>query len=397
MTVLVTDAILATAGPRTRTLYELILDNDRTEIAPWVAQLFLPAFLCVGIVSIVPPPGPMRVMLGLAAFTTLWWYSVTHWFADQTFLVGPIVAVPITLRWAFMVMWGTPEEDYFHLDNRTTSPHHLGPLRKLKWSADLWVQWRGVGWNWKVDNVPESSPSSGCSPRFVLTQIFWVVVKIGAFQVLTRYAFCPLYPAENTVQAFLSLPLWQQNYISAMQLFLGTLSLDSTYRIFTIFAVGLGISKPEYNAPFFGSLADAYSVRQFWGKYWHQTFRKVLNTAGEVAAWSVGAKKGTLVSRYLKTYTGYVTSGAMHAAPGLFILHSSPLTSLTHFLHMPLYAVIVTVEDALKACGKRIGIKDSALVRIAGYFWTAFWIPFIYRYALIFVIDIGFHDASCPA
>lgn len=108
-----------------------------------------------------------------------------------------------------------------------------------------------------------------------MTQICWIVVKIGAFQMLTRHAFCPLYPANNTVEAFLSLPLWQQNYISAMQIFLGSLNLDSTYRVFTIFAVGMGLSAPEYNAPFFGSLADAYSVRQFWGRYWHQTFRKV--------------------------------------------------------------------------------------------------------------------------
>lgn len=160
MTLLAMDAMLATAGPRTRTLYELVFDNDRTELSPWAAQLFLPAFLYVGIVSTVPPPGPMRVVFGLTAFTTLWWYSITHWVADPTFLVGPIMAIPITLRWAFMVVWGTPEEDYFHLQDRATSPHHLGPLRKLKWSADLWVQWRGVGWNWKVDNVPEISSGS---------------------------------------------------------------------------------------------------------------------------------------------------------------------------------------------------------------------------------------------
>lgn len=113
-----------------------------------------------------------------------------------------------------------------------------------------------------------------CS-RFVLAQIFWVAANLAAAQLITRFSFCPLYPSSNTVQAFLLAPLWQQYAISATQLVLSTRFLDSTYRIFAIIAVSLGLSAPESNPPCFGSLADAYSVRQFWGKYWHQMFRKV--------------------------------------------------------------------------------------------------------------------------
>lgn len=150
---------------------------------------------------------------------------------------------------------------------------------------------------------------------------------------------------------------------------------------------------------------------------------QVFNAAGEMFAQAVGAEKGTLLSRYLKTYAGYITSGAMHAVPGLFVRHSSPLWSLTNLLHMPFYAMIVTAEDVLKAGGRRLGIRDSgkfppsgarsecvpgirrqiancrrkALIRIVGYVWTAFWVPFIYRYAFVFYIDIGFCDGVCPA
>ncbi|KAK2810596.1 hypothetical protein FQN50_002853 [Emmonsiellopsis sp. PD_5] len=43
------------------------------------------------------------------------------------------------------------------------------------------------------------------------------------------------------------------------------LTIDGAHRAFSIVAVGLGISEPRDWAPLFGSMLDAYTIRNYWG------------------------------------------------------------------------------------------------------------------------------------
>lgn len=43
------------------------------------------------------------------------------------------------------------------------------------------------------------------------------------------------------------------------------------------------------------------------------------------------------------------------------------------FPFFPLQAVVITIEDAVIAAGKRAGIRDALWLRIVGYAWTAAW------------------------
>lgn len=142
--------------------------------------------------------------------------------------------------------------------------------------------------------------------HFVLTNLVHIAVNLAAAQLLTRFFFCPLYPSHaNTAPAFLALPLWRQHAISTAQLALSTRFLDTTYRVFA-------------------------------------------------------TRKGTRASRHLKTHAGFATSGAMHALPGLFVRHAgAPWWTVTNLLHMPLYAVVVTVEDGVKGVGRRLGVRGE--------------------------------------
>ncbi|KAF4310816.1 hypothetical protein GTA08_BOTSDO13750 [Botryosphaeria dothidea] len=339
-------------------------------------------------------------MIGLTAFSTMWWYAASRWAGDGSFMMGPMFAFPITLRWAFMVLRGTPELDCVQLQTTQAgkkTPVQLGLLQKLKWSMDLWCSWRGIGWNWEIQNIRKPANSSPSRLHFVLTNLVHIAVNLAAAQLLTRFFFCPLYPSHaNTAPAFLALPLWRQHAISTAQLALSTRFLDTTYRVFATCAVLLGLSPPAANPACFGSLADAWSVRTFWGRTWHQTFRAVFVAVGDAVAGAARARKGTRASRHLKTHAGFATSGAMHALPGLFVRHAgAPWWTVTNLLHMPLYAVVVTVEDGVKGVGRRLGVRDSLGVRLVGYAWTAFWVPFVYRYAFVFYIDIGFCDGVC--
>ncbi|GME23005.1 uncharacterized protein IFM58399_06537 [Neofusicoccum parvum] len=130
---------------------------QRTPMPPLAAKLATPAFLTVGILSTLPPPGPTRVIIGLTAFTTLWGYALTHWTAGAYFFLDAILIISITFRWALMVFAGTPEKDYRQVRETATVLTGSGPLhkrfaKKLKWTVELWVCWRGIGWNFEDKN-----------------------------------------------------------------------------------------------------------------------------------------------------------------------------------------------------------------------------------------------------
>jgi hypothetical protein len=47
-------------------------------------------------------------------------------------------------------------KDTVTLPDEPTGPSANGSLlERLQWSVSLWCSTRGIGWNWKVSNVPE--------------------------------------------------------------------------------------------------------------------------------------------------------------------------------------------------------------------------------------------------
>lgn len=130
--------------------------TSKTPIPLLVELLWIPGFLAIAIFLQIPQPGPARVALGLGIFTTVWSYALTHWVAQPSFLFSPMFGFAVTVRWVYMVVLDTAEVGFFRgaSSDKEESPLKLGLWKKLKWSADLWFSWRGVGWNWEVSNIP---------------------------------------------------------------------------------------------------------------------------------------------------------------------------------------------------------------------------------------------------
>lgn len=51
--------------------------------------------------------------------------------------------------------------------------------------------------------------------------------------------------------------------------------LDAEYRKLCLIIVGSFLSTPDRWPSLFGNPMDLYTVRHFWGRYWHQMFRNV--------------------------------------------------------------------------------------------------------------------------
>lgn len=51
--------------------------------------------------------------------------------------------------------------------------------------------------------------------------------------------------------------------------------LKMQYSVFSAFAVATGLSDAEDWPPIMGKLGDVLTVRDLWGKFWHQLIRRV--------------------------------------------------------------------------------------------------------------------------
>lgn len=169
----------------------------------------------------------------------------------------------------------------------------------------------------------------------------------------------------------LALPVFLQYKLAVVHLVLSWLFIDCIYRVIAIMAVSLDLSSPERWPPCFGNAADLYSVRNFWGRVWHQMFRKVSDSlliqstlsqsfqnfqaAGCAAAHIIGAEKGSMLARYTKLYVGFAVSGLQHYMAARFVPSKAHGGAL--FWQMPCYAAVVTLEDALASAARSAGIQ----------------------------------------
>ena len=83
---------------------------------------------------------------------------------------------------------------------------------------------------------------------------------------------------------------------------------------FAILFVGLQIdSAAEWSLSLFGSLAEASSVRRYWGKHWHNYIYHSFSSHIKIVTRSwLGLKKGKLHTRLLENTLVFMASGLMH-------------------------------------------------------------------------------------
>ncbi|KAL4914819.1 membrane bound O-acyl transferase family-domain-containing protein [Aspergillus aurantiobrunneus] len=376
--------------------------GPREEMPIWATKLLTPAFMAVAILTTLLPPGPIRVVVGITAFTSLWLHVLTHWVAGPAFFMDAIFMISITVRWLLLFVAGMPEIDCHQtsksgtrlIPNDTKNATFFDRFyNKAKWSVELWSCWRGQGWNFVDQHLPRGVEHTQSRWEFLASNAGRVLLNQHVSDLVRRHAFCALWPAVEGHVDFGSLPLLSRHGLVALQLIRDALMLDAEYRKASIVFVGLHLSTPDRWPSLFGNLQDLYTVRNFWGRVWHQIFRQIFTRCGDIVASALGAQKGTLLFKYSKLYVGFLASGVQHYACALLIPSAGYGWGM--FWQMPGYAAVITAEDILKHYGKQAGIPDSSLVRGLGYIWTAYWMTLIYGLPVGFMSDIGGFTGVC--
>ncbi|KIL63504.1 hypothetical protein M378DRAFT_12091 [Amanita muscaria Koide BX008] len=183
---------------------------------------------------------------------------------------------------------------------------------RLGWAFGLFSSPRGIGWK-SLGSEHANRSASNTRWTFVKRQIIKLVVY-GIVLDLLRWhdRWNPCYAKDGpSITAFGW--AWRSfNMFSwVIQVYI---QIDRLYRVVGTLSVLARLSSPEEWPSFFGDLRDAYTVRRFWGRTWHQLLRRILMShARFVANQGLGLKRGTRKDALVQLYTAFFISGLIHS------------------------------------------------------------------------------------
>jgi len=255
--------------------------------------------------------------------------------------------------------------------------------KRMGWNFDLMTTLRGVGWNWRVNNIPEAAPTTKW--QFIRAQLLKAFTFYLLFDLIWYKIQCSPFSSPFP-PPLISLPIYRQilwTWIPGLESYY---SLNMQFPLFAALTVGLGWCGPGDWPPIMGRLRDVETVRDFWGRFWHQGLRRTLGISFQVLTKFVRIEKGSLVSRYGQLYLAFAASAFLHHFPAL--IHGtggddSARDQLVYFLIQPL---AITFEDFVIYLGKRAGVKRSWKTRALGKIWTFAWFSCCLR--LVFQYNI---------
>ena len=88
----------------------------------------------------------------------------------------------------------------------------------------------------------------------------------------------------------------------------------ATHDILAFVHVAIGIDEPEDWPGLYGSIFDAYSVRRFWGKFWHNLVQRSYSAYGSLLSQKIlRLKPGSFADRTFVNFSVFLISGVVHA------------------------------------------------------------------------------------
>ncbi|KAJ3496840.1 hypothetical protein NLJ89_g10429 [Agrocybe chaxingu] len=270
----------------------------------------------------------------------------------------------------------------------------LKPLHsRLWWAAHLYVNPRAVGWSHEARGKLPPRPTDKTTLSFTISQLSFVARCFLFYTVAVYLSHQNPYfnrygdPSDVTGIA----RLWRLGTV--LYFVMVSLGLSIQYTYLSIVWVTLGLSKPQDWPRLFGSPADMYTIRRFWGVGWHQMFRGGFSSHADFFAKALNLPAKSKLTTYFKLFAVFAISACMHHLADVGILHSWTKSGAIEFFL--LQAVGIMVEDGMLALARRAGFKASLFTRILGYGWVLAWFGFCMPRWIDPIVPIGYIDELC--
>ncbi|KAJ4151186.1 hypothetical protein LMH87_011901 [Akanthomyces muscarius] len=302
-----------------------------TPTLPWLAPLVPPFWLFtgIGIYSIALHYRSLRWPL-----LSLLLYCDCKGFSAST--LWPWLGVD-SVWGLLMCIWTSHSISMLFLED----PHRLtldgkGALAEQTWWGKAWPTWNNI----RLLGTPKSELPAGAGsenpPEGRLAFAIRRTAKLVVYVPINRFLlprvlpviFAPLSLADFDAvrQTFLRrLLLSRNNPITLREVYMRTvfallwaaptyIMIDAAHvALSLLFVVVLRANRPEEWPPVYGDVREAYTLRGFWGKFWHRLVVPSYSNIGKLVCQLFGIHAKSLLYRLAVACTVFVLSGAAHA------------------------------------------------------------------------------------
>ena len=136
---------------------------------------------------------------------------------------------------------------------------------RSKWAWSLFLNRRGIGWNFQVPNLPAPAPPNTTRTRFVVSKMPQLCLSyIIADAVQNYHRYSPTFRPDSSISSVASHGLlW--TCINLASVALAAIHVfQFQHTLVAMIFVGTGLSRPCEWPDMFGSIFEAYTLRRFW-------------------------------------------------------------------------------------------------------------------------------------
>ncbi|PBP21901.1 tat pathway signal sequence [Diplocarpon rosae] len=266
-------------------------------------------------------------------------------------------------------------------------------LERILWGLQSLFSYRDVNTPFEVKNVPHFLSED---PSYVPTKAAFLTrstVTLGiCYLVVDLIESQPPPPNATVLFSAERLVLWGRlsqvtvpEVLTRMAASAGFWVMLSTAiaggaSAVNIVCVALHLSPVERCRPMMGPVAEAYTIRGFWGKTWHQGTRKLFTTLATFIGDEVFVfRKGSLPNTYSKIFLTFFISGLLHQA--IDFAQGIPWAQSGSLRFFCIQACGIVVEDTAQfiyrwSTGAKFGDPPKLWTRLVGYVWMVFFLLF---------------------
>ncbi|KAJ7283325.1 membrane bound O-acyl transferase family-domain-containing protein [Mycena rebaudengoi] len=342
---------------------------------PFSGLLFLLSESCLLASTIFRAKSPRWTLFCVLLITNVYLTFATTGNAVPDYFIGSILVARVLAIADYGLITDIHRD--FRVGGQKTAIPDTAPLsQRFGWGLSLCLAPRGVGWEHEPKGIFRArfSPNTPKS-RFLARQLAslgYYVLLLDAASIYNRATpvfcvGCPPIASRPLFWRFIDLYSFAGAQYASQSLLQCLISIIS---------VSINYSRPQDWVAAFGYWGDAYTLRRFWGRTWHQFLRRIFSTQGRLLARTLGLQKGTNASSYVQLYTAFALSGVLHFVAD-YKMHRS-LTPGGSLVFFTIQAVAITLEDFVLFLARKLGVKPAAWWTFAGYAWVSVWFVSVY-------------------
>ncbi|KIY49537.1 hypothetical protein FISHEDRAFT_65482 [Fistulina hepatica ATCC 64428] len=289
--------------------------------------------------------------------------------ATSDFGLASAMATYILMASDFMLV-SNPQKDLRLVGQK--EPIYLASWSaRMAWALNLSASPRGLGW--AHEPVRAIRPRPRPQPRFlfVFKQLFWSLYYILLFDVLT------IYVRSNPTLAKGGPSIYTSNWWDRL---LFPLAFGATaypqvalyYTVLSAVVLSTGFTRPEDWPPLFGAFTDLCSIRELWGRVWHQMLRRPLMAHSDFVVHKLLRLARGITASVLKLIVAFLLSACIHHAGDYAMLRRFDPGALIFYSAQ---APAIAVEMGVLALARGLRVP-STFITLFGYLWT--WVWFAY-------------------